>query len=114
MTDKYYAIVCRPATTDGNGVVVTTVSLSGEFDLSVCADLRAAVLDAIAAGSSDRVTIDLADVSFIDSETIRVLLECYTTALDQGTELRLANAHGLVLHILDVAGITEVLQPDEA
>ena len=111
MNANYYAIVCEPATAGADGAVITTVRLSGEFDLGASNDLRDAVLEAVTAGDHTRVAVDLTDVKFIDSETIRVLLEGYTAAQHQGLSYQLINAHGLVLRVLDVMGLTEVLIP---
>ena len=113
MTDEYYAIACRPAIPGARGAIITTVCLSGEFDLGASAALRAAILRAVVAGTCTRIEIDLAQVGFIDSETVRVLLEGYTAASSQGLSYRLINAHGVVRRVLDVMGLTTLIRLDE-
>jgi anti-sigma B factor antagonist len=111
VTDTYYAIACPPAVAGADGAITATVRLSGEFDVGARDRLRAAVLGVVGAGAG-RVVIDLTDVTFIDSETIRVLLDGYTAARRQGSAYRLAGAHGVVQRILDVMGLTELLDPE--
>jgi anti-sigma B factor antagonist len=82
--------------------------LSGEFDLGARDDLRAALLGAVTDGTGGHVVVDLADADFIDSETIRVLLDGYTTAQREQVSFRLANPQGVVKRVLDVTGLTEV------
>lgn len=113
MNANYYAIVCEPATAGADGAITATIRLSGEFDLGASNDLRDAVLGLITAGDHTRVAVDLTNVGFIDSETIRVLLEGYTAARHRGLSYQLTNAHGLVLRILSVMGLAEVLITDK-
>ncbi len=55
-----------------NGAVI--VSLGGELDLYNAEEIRTALGEAIASGPS-RVVIDLAEVEFVDSTALGVLIE---------------------------------------
>ena len=107
MTDHYYTIESRAAGAAGGGVV-TTVRLAGELDLGACAALRATLLGAAAGGPGGQIVVDLAEVTFIDSETVRALLDGYAAAQDQGIGYRLARPRGLVRRVLEVMGLTEL------
>lgn len=107
MTDEDYAIDSRSAAAPGGGVL-TTVRLSGEFDLGACAALRAALVEAVPAGSGGEIVVDLAGMTFIDSETVRTLLDGHATAHRRGIGYRLAHPRGLVLRVLDVMGLTQL------
>jgi anti-anti-sigma factor len=107
VTDDYYVIDARSSDAIGGGVV-TTVRLNGEFDLGAAGDLRAALLGAVKAGPTGRVVVDLAEVTFIDSETVRVLLDGYAAAQAQGTGYRLDHPRGMVERVLAVMGLTQL------
>jgi anti-sigma B factor antagonist len=66
------------------GVVV---ALAGELDLYNAEDVRAALLECCS-GEPERLVVDLAEVSFIDSTALGVLIEARS---------RLANHRALVL-----------------
>ena len=55
-----------------NGSVV--VHLAGELDLYNAEEVRGALADAIAS-SPDRIVVDMADVEFVDSTALGVLIE---------------------------------------
>ena len=109
MTDAYYTIARAPVAADINQTDTIGVRLSGEFDLGARDDLRAALLGAIAEANGARILVDLAEVGFLDSETLRVLLDCRSAAQRQGTDFRVTNAHGVVRRVLDVTGLAEIL-----
>lgn len=107
MTDEEYTIDCRSAAAAAGGVLAT-VRLAGEFDLDACDELRSALLGAVPTGQSGRITVDLAEVTFIDSETVRALLDGYAAAQLRGIDYRLVRAGGLVKRVLKVMGLTEL------
>jgi anti-sigma B factor antagonist len=61
----------RAVDRDGGAVVVR---LTGELDLYNAAELRAALLEAVA-DQPERLVVDLGDVRFIDSTALGVLIE---------------------------------------
>src|ERR1041385_9113176 len=60
------------AVEDRNGGVV--IHLAGELDLYNADEIRSAIVEAIGAGDR-RVVIDMADVEFVDSTALGVLIE---------------------------------------
>jgi anti-sigma B factor antagonist len=57
--------------TDGDA---TVVRLGGELDLSTAGPVRQALLDSVD-GAAGRVVVDLAEVEFMDSTALAILLE---------------------------------------
>lgn len=81
----------------------TVVSLAGELDLYNAEDVRAALLECCAAEPAVLV-VDLAEVTFIDSTALGVLIEARSRLADRGG-FRLA-APGLeTRRALDVSGL---------
>jgi anti-anti-sigma factor len=84
-----------------DGAVV--VSLSGELDLYNAEEMRGALLDACA-GEPQVLVVDLAEVNFIDSTALGVLIEARSKLADRGG-FRLA-APGLeTRRALEVSGL---------
>jgi len=82
----------------------TVVSPRDAIVESDCADLRHAVAQAIANGSS-QIVIDLAEVPFIDSAGLELFCELQTTCAESGAHLKLASLDETcaeILHITDL------------
>ncbi len=80
----------------------THLTLRGEFDLDARDALREALLQAVAAGS--HLVVDLAGVTFLDSESLSALVEGYNAAEGSGLTFRLTGAQGAVRRVLDLTG----------
>ena len=85
------------------------IRLTGELDISCCDQLRAAIIGTLAAHQDDNIIIDLDNVSFIDSETVRTLLDGYFAAGRTGRSLQVRNAHGIVRQLLAILGLLPIL-----
>lgn len=85
------------------------VSLSGECDLSVRADLASALADAV--NRSGTVVVDLSELTFLDSGGIHEIVTAYHAARGRGGRLYLRNASGVVEAVLEVTGIGKLLDP---
>jgi anti-sigma B factor antagonist len=84
-----------------NGAVV--VHLVGELDLYNAPEVRAALLE-LCAENPERLVVDLADVDFVDSTALGVLIEA-RTKLENGQSFLLA-APGLETHrALTISGL---------
>ncbi|GAA1557398.1 hypothetical protein GCM10009827_092920 [Dactylosporangium maewongense] len=81
-----------------------TVSIAGDVDLSTAGDLDREVLAAVDSGAAT-VVVDLAEVTFIDSAGINTLLKARRHAGEQGRQLRIANAAGVVRDVLEMTGV---------
>jgi anti-sigma B factor antagonist len=69
------------------GAEQVVVRLSGEFDLYSSTEVRDALNKEMNSGR--RLLVDLADVSFIDSTALGVLLAAHRRALTNGSQLEL-------------------------
>ena len=80
------------------------IGVSGELDLATAPTLRAA-MEKAAKTNVPVVRVDLADLSFLDSSGISVLVEA-RSALDQrGCPLVLHRVNDRIARVLEVAGL---------
>ena len=84
----------------------TVVKLGGEVDLSWSQQARRAVLDAL--GTSQKVAVNLAAVSYIDSSGIAALVEGFQNARTKGQTFVLVDASASVLAVLKLARLDKV------
>lgn len=90
------------------GTAAATVTLAGECDLSVRAELTAALDAAIA--RSRVVVVDVAGLTFLDSSGIHALVMAHHAAQDAGVKLYVVNAGGVVAELLDLTGVADLLR----
>ena len=112
MTDQGYSITFQPATSGGESAPTARIVLRGEFDMASSDDLRAAVLGTVYARLGDRVIVDLAEVTFVDSTTIRMLREGFDAATAENVRYRVINSVGVVHRVLEVMGLIDVFDPE--
>jgi len=93
-------------TTDGDRIVV-----AGDIDAHTCPDLAAA-LDPLP-GSGD-VRLDVADVGFIDSSGLRVIIGTHQQAEASDRRLLIEQPSKSVSRILEISGLTDHLHIVEA
>jgi anti-anti-sigma factor len=87
--------------------------LSGEIDVS-CADrIRAAGLRCLAVEGCQQLTVDLLDVTFMDSSGIAALVAIRNQADAASQKLILHRPQPSVQRVLDVTGLTSVFVIDE-
>lgn len=84
------------------------VLVEGEVDVSNAGQLRSAV-DAALAGSAPEVTIDLAQVPYIDSTGIGVLVGAAHRAQEAGKQLVVASPQKNVARVLGLLGVADDL-----
>lgn len=82
------------------------VRLGGEVDLSWSQQARRAVLDAL--GASQKVAVNLAAVSYIDSSGIAALVEGFQNARTKGQTFVLVDVSAAVLAVLKLARLDKV------
>ncbi|MEU8078013.1 STAS domain-containing protein [Catellatospora citrea] len=85
------------------------VALSGEIDLTVRDDLLDTLCSAIHTAGVTRVVVDLAQVSFMDSTGLHVLITARERALGSGVAFHVAGATGIVRRVLAVTGLLTLL-----
>ncbi len=82
------------------------VSLSGEVDLENSPKARQILLDAV--GPGQKVLVDLADVTYMDSSGIASLVEAYQRAKKNGAVFALVCVNPAVLRVLKLARLDKV------
>ena len=101
----------RFAATTSDDVGGLRVSLKGDCDLAVREEMVATLLAAV--GRSAVVTVDLAEVDFLDSSGVHGLVAAHRAARERGGRLYLEHPTGPVATVLDVTGVTGLLGRDQ-
>jgi anti-anti-sigma factor len=99
--------------TRSEGDAAIRLMISGEIDGDTAAQLVAATEETLACHRASQVIIDLAAVTFLDSAGLRTLLTAQRVASEHGTALRIDNAGGAVLRVLEVTGLLAILDGPE-
>lgn len=94
------------ATAPGSDRYVVTVS--GEVDLATSPDLDAAIITALESGT-EAVTIDLTDVSFMDSSGLGVVVRALKRCREADKELDLVITNDRVLKVFGITGLDQVI-----
>jgi anti-anti-sigma factor len=84
------------------------VAVAGEVDMATAPELRTC-LDAL----EGRVVVDLAEVTFLDSSGMGALVVARKRLLDLGGDLVVRAPQPHVRHVLEVTGLTELLEDAE-
>ena len=95
---------------------VTILDLSGRITLGEGSiTIRDAVRDVVAKGSN-KILLNLGDVSYIDSSGLGELVSAFTTAKNQGADVKLLNLTKKVKDVLQVTKLYTVfdIYDDEA
>jgi anti-anti-sigma factor len=88
---------------------VATVSLGGELDLGSRDRLERAIGEAVSAEGTRSVLVDLANLEFIDSSGIGMLLKGRRQADAVGVGYQVSAATGIVQQVLSLTGVLEHL-----
>ena len=94
------------ATTPGSDRYVITVS--GEVDLASSPELDTAIIAAIESGATS-VAIDLADVSFMDSSGLGVIVRGLKRCREADKDLDLVITNERVLKVFGITGLDQVI-----
>ena len=90
------------STTEGTRL---TIAVSGRVDTVTAPELAAA----LKFGDATCVVIDLANVPYMSSVGLRLLLAAHKKMLGKGGELRIANVQETVREVLDITGFSDIL-----
>ncbi len=87
----------------------TLLTAAGEIDLSNIDAFRQALAAAIAdaAGTGDILTVDLADVEYVDSAAVNALYAC-------AERIGKLVAHPLLMNIFTISGLSELVPVEAA
>ncbi len=90
------------STTEGTRL---TIAVNGRVDTVTAPELAAA----LKFGDATCVVIDLANVPYMSSAGLRLLLTAHKTMLAKGGELQIANVQDDVREVLDITGFSDIL-----
>jgi anti-sigma B factor antagonist len=88
---------------------VSTVLLGGELDLTSAQAVQALLFEQVQAPAVTEIRVDLAEVGFLDSSALGVLIKSLNYAQDEGRDLVVVNASLAARRILAVTGLQEIL-----
>jgi len=91
-------------TTDESAAVVT---LAGELEYSTAGNLRSTLLE-LAHGDASAVVLDMADVVFLDSTGISLLIQAKQRFDERGTTVKLRHPSPRVSRVLEIAGVADL------
>jgi anti-sigma B factor antagonist len=91
------------------GASTVVVSVVGEVDLGTAPRLEQAVTEAVEGTDTEVVRIELAQVSFMDSTGLRVLISGVQAAERRGIRFTVANPQPHLLKVMRVTGIDALL-----
>ena len=89
------------STTEGTRL---TIAVSGRVDTVTAPELAAA----LKFGDATCVVIDLANVPYMSSAGLRLLLSAHKTMHAKGGELKIANVQEAVREVLDITGFLDI------
>ena len=90
------------STTEGTRL---TIAVSGRVDTVTGPELEAG----LKFGDATCVVIDLANVPYMSSAGLRLLLAAHKQMLGKGGELLIANVQSTVREVLDITGFSDIL-----
>ena len=97
----YLRVECEVS---GDGMSVC-LRLDGEVDLDTAPLVEDAILPALEP-RCNRLVVDLADVSFMDSSGLRVLVVARNALDDRGAEMVVANVNDQLRRLFEISGLT--------
>ncbi len=87
-----------------------TAYLTGEIDHCRAADMRAQIEDALGDKAIRTLTLDFADVTFMDSSGVGMIIGRYKTMKARGGEVIAANMTQPVQRLFRMAGLHRIIQ----
>ena len=97
-----------PISVDINGEI-GRISLAGKFDFAVQDDFRRVISEALDNNTIKDIQVDLAEVTFMDSSAIRLLLQLNMNASVIGKSVTLINCRDTIREIFAIGGFDSVL-----
>jgi anti-sigma B factor antagonist len=86
------------------------ISIDGRVTIDTSPDLRRRLLTILEGETVNRLTINLANVPYIDCSGLATLVEALRLARQRHTELELSGMHDRVLYLLQVTGLLGLFQ----
>ncbi|GAA1596466.1 STAS domain-containing protein [Actinoplanes couchii] len=111
MDQEYFTISRQAPQLGADGIRESLILLTGEFDLAARDELRDALLAAIRRDQPGRLVVDLAGVTFLDSEAIGALIDGYLAANAAGAVFWLDNTTPMIRRVLQIMELQDLLHP---
>lgn len=86
----------------------TVIRLSGRFDFSAHREFRDAVETALQDASKPVIEVNLAEVDYLDSSALGMLLMLRDKARGLGRQVALANCGGAVKQVIEIANFSKL------
>ena len=87
---------------------------SGEFDMLLADDLRKKWLPAVDRHRSERLVVDLSDVTFMDVSGLNLIVAVHNLQKRHGGAVVLSAPRPQVRHVLAICGIDQVVEVRDA
>jgi anti-anti-sigma factor len=87
------------------------LAAAGEIDICNVDRLRTTIDSIISEPMTRRLTLDFADLDYIDSMGVSVLIAGLRMGQQNGTAFTVVNPRGEVLRVLKILGLDQVLAP---
>lgn len=87
-----------------------TVTTDGDFDLSICPELKALLEEDILNDRITHICFDLQKTEFIDSSGLGLILWGYKQLAPEGGKVSVINSGPSTTKIFEVAGLCRILQ----
>jgi anti-anti-sigma factor len=110
--DDYFGIARETVHRIADGPVSAVIRLGGEFDLGARDELRDVLLATVDAAEATLITVDMGDVTFLDSEAISAVVDGYLAAEQADIAFQLARADGIVKLVFEVLGLAHLFEAD--
>lgn len=88
----------------------TVIKLHGEFDAAASDSAKADLESLLNNNSSSCIVLDLADVSFIDSTGMGLIIYAFKRLQSSGMDFRVSGAHGQPLELFKLLRVDRVIQ----
>ena len=85
------------------------LSIRGELDYGTASVLQNALRDVLQEGA-EQITVDLSEVTFLDSEGVKVLLSAYRKLRDTGRTMDVRGCSRFVANVFEILGLSKYLQ----
>jgi anti-anti-sigma factor len=103
ITPQLHLITRRPS------LGVASVAVTGEVDMATEAELKAALLGALATHHPAVLDVDLSECTFLDCSGVRVLVAVHARARAAGCLVRARDAQPAVQLVLETTGLLALL-----
>lgn len=89
-----------------------TLAVSGYLNTATARDLEHVVDEVLEQDPDTDLTFDFANLDYISSAGLRVLMGSYKSLIPHGGSLKVINSHDSVREVFEITGLTDILEID--